>query len=614
MTYFATQPAWFTTACVIALLILYVGFVPLGYAGRIARRYEVKIPEATPFYSRRGFTEFLQRIGANGLPLYRRELGWDILFAILLAPPMVAVLDAIWATSLEHGSWLRILVFVPLVIAVVDVLEDALLSFVTSRVRFKSVEDVTGQQTNVKAPTAGVEIFASGVFIAAQAATAIKFLSLAVSIALVLAGGINHAVKRSPSPTAPQNSLHVSFTYEMADRLTRQSDGTLRYLSVSQIQNREFVITLDACDSTSAVDYNWNITTKQGKALSVQSTTCLSDIRLPEGRYPVQLTLTFADGNSATTEHEIEVRDWLIVSIGDSYASGEGAPDVAKGSGHPAQWQDAACHRSTRAGVAQAAYTIETEDPQTSVTFVHVACSGATVRNGLLGAQKPRSGTSKGSPQIAQVHNLVGGRKIDALLVSIGGNDINFRHIIESCLVGHCGTKLGDAQFSRRLADLSNRKWPSLFSCLTEHSCVPGVDGLGLAPSDIFVSTYPDPTTFLKNGAVEDCRYGFHLLRMTRREFRWARETVLTGLNSRIRDVWKGSFDTHVVSFGHPAWTAHGICAGEASWFQTLGRSQEIQGGPNGSFHPNATGYLDGYAPAVVRALRAAEVGVPVST
>jgi hypothetical protein len=190
MRYFAAQPAWFTVSCVVALAILYVGFVPLGYPGRIARKYDVQIPEATPFYSRRTFLDFLQGIGAGGLPLYRQELGWDIIFAVLLAPPMVAVLDAVWATSLGHGSRLRILVFVPVVTSVFDVLEDVFLLFVTSRVRFKSADE-----SDTKARCADVEIFTSSALIAAQMATAIKFLMLAASVALVLCGAINHAVQ-----------------------------------------------------------------------------------------------------------------------------------------------------------------------------------------------------------------------------------------------------------------------------------------------------------------------------------------------------------------------------------------------------------------------------------
>ena len=47
-------------------------------------------------------------------------------------------------------------------------------------------------------------------------------------------------------------------------------------------------------------------------------------------------------------------------------------------------WQDERCHRSAFAGSAQAALAIEQADPRTSVTFVHLACSGAKVDVGLL--------------------------------------------------------------------------------------------------------------------------------------------------------------------------------------------------------------------------------------
>jgi hypothetical protein len=100
------------------------------------------------------------------------------------------------------------------------------------------------------------------------------------------------------------------------------------------------------------------------------------------------------------------------------------------------RWQDRRCHRSALSGQVQAAKLLEEADPRTSVTFVHLACSGATVWNGLLGGytgQEPADPALP--PQIAAASALAAGRPIDALVVSIGGNDVGFADVIKACVL-----------------------------------------------------------------------------------------------------------------------------------------------------------------------------------
>ncbi len=81
----------------------------------------------------------------------------------------------------------------------------------------------------------------------------------------------------------------------------------------------------------------------------------------------------------------VTVKDVFIVSIGDSYGSGEGNPDIPQkfddlgfvSAG--AKWVDERCHRSATAGAAQAAMAIERGDSKSSVTFISLACSGGTI-------------------------------------------------------------------------------------------------------------------------------------------------------------------------------------------------------------------------------------------
>jgi hypothetical protein len=120
--------------------------------------------------------------------------------------------------------------------------------------------------------------------------------------------------------------------------------------------------------------YTWAI---GGETIAQQS--CLLSHRFPaQGTYEVELNVSGPNAAGPFTQ-EVTVRDMLIVSIGDSYASGEGNPDVNRSGDQPAQWVDRRCHRSANSGPAQAAAALERADPHTSVTFLSFACSGATV-------------------------------------------------------------------------------------------------------------------------------------------------------------------------------------------------------------------------------------------
>jgi hypothetical protein len=101
------------------------------------------------------------------------------------------------------------------------------------------------------------------------------------------------------------------------------------------------------------------------------------------------------------------------------------------------RWQDRSCHRSALSGQVQAAKLLEAADPRTSVTFIHLACSGATVWNGLIGEEYngPEPGPAKVPPQIGEAVRLAGGRALDALVVSIGGNDVGFAKVIQACVL-----------------------------------------------------------------------------------------------------------------------------------------------------------------------------------
>jgi hypothetical protein len=195
--------------------------------------------------------------------------------------------------------------------------------------------------------------------------------------------------------------------------------------------------------------FDWTVTDSMGH------TTPLSgedpSVNLPLGSYQVKLTATGLLNTSMPLHamKQIQVKDVLIVAIGDSYASGEGNP-VVPGVLFP-EWayspdpamntENANAHRSTIAGPAQFALKLQEANPQEAVTFVSVANSGASVPVGVLGSMPSIGDSSYQLPaEINELQQIIGTRHIDVLTVSVGADDIHFATLAED-LIEH--TKIG---------------------------------------------------------------------------------------------------------------------------------------------------------------------------
>ena len=119
----------------------------------------------------------------------------------------------------------------------------------------------------------------------------------------------------------------------------------------------------------------------------------------------------------------------VIVSLGDSYSSGEGAPDRSlqtcrRGACTP-PWDKGTgpkCHRSRFAWPRLLGVTREH----------HFACSGAKIEDVLT---RGRAGHPDDVPQIDRLRRLDEQIDIDTVLLTIGGNDMDFSGKIRSCFI-----------------------------------------------------------------------------------------------------------------------------------------------------------------------------------
>jgi len=256
--------------------------------------------------------------------------------------------------------------------------------------------------------------------------------------------------------------------------------------------------------------------------------------------YPSGMTISVEIGGLEVAKADVKVRDILIAGMGDSFASGEGNPDVSVKfsrerssdysttgiyndlDGYPARigpwrnigdkqfikenarWLDQACHRSLYSEQMRTALQLAIEDPHRAVTFVGVSCAGAEVTDGLFLRYKgnewvpnpPRysqisavaeaqCGSHKTDAldlpeayhingQIPELKGLVlrkcpleEARKIDLVLLSIGGNDIGFSRLLANAVLsndsllrelgGWFGEVHGEAEASRELGHLGAR-------------------------------------------------------------------------------------------------------------------------------------------------------------
>jgi hypothetical protein len=339
-----------------------------------------------------------------------------------------------------------------------------------------------------------------------------------------------------------------------------------------------------------------------------------------QGYYRVTLTLhtrwtaTLA-GVSPPATRIVEIRDYLIVSMGDSLASGEGNPDVPGSysvsfdwpfdlnvhTNRAAQWKNTRCHRSAKSGPSLAAKAFEDASPYTSVTFVSVACSGAEVRhlyNDPYEGIVHQGGTTV-PPQVEAVAKLVGpsspggGRQIDALLISAGINDIGFSDIIERCLlnnnfsVGHTKCVYGDGIVGK--LDKLNQQYAQL--ALSLAVALPST-------REVYLNNYPSQV--FQGGAcgiLSGTLDGAHVLGLgidpAEGEEMNTWGLALSAKIGNAISLFRGNpYRWNRVPDLAGPFQPHAYCD-NPTWFTSLEQSMATQGDLYGTAHPNAKGHVE---------------------
>jgi len=238
-------------------------------------------------------------------------------------------------------------------------------------------------------------------------------------------------------------------------------------------------------------------TLDDGEATPQQSTLdCAEPVNF-RARYgrPTTASVEVSSGPDAPQRiaTEITVRDIFIAGLGDSIGSGEGNPDRPIGlsddgfcfrsylgtaggqyyrpsrAGYKggraceapdslqvwqrqsALWFNSACHRSLYSYQTRTALALAVQYPHIAVTYLPLACTGATIADGLFGSQGARecpptksAASCKGTvnAQLAELRDALTAAKrrqpdrtLDLVLLSIGANDINFSGLVADVIV-----------------------------------------------------------------------------------------------------------------------------------------------------------------------------------
>jgi hypothetical protein len=271
-----------------------------------------------------------------------------------------------------------------------------------------------------------------------------------------------------------------------------------------------------------------------------------------------------------------------------------------------ARWIDQACHRSLYSHQLRAALQLAIEDPQRAVTFVGAACSGAEVTTGLFLRYKGNEWVPN-PPELSQISaiaeaqcgakearmqdlpeayhiggkipDLQGGlvlrkcepeqaRKIDLLLLSIGGNDVGFARLVANAILsdqstlkrlgGWFGHVHGATEAAPQLAQLDDR-YKSLNRALHNILHLPWEES-----DRVILTAYPGLAIMEDGKSVcPDGRAGLDVVRDFQLSAAKAKES--SDVAEKLNSIMRNSARVHGWTFAEAhrrAFLGRGICAG----------------------------------------------------
>ena len=384
---------------------------------------------------------------------------------------------------------------------------------------------------------------------------------------------------------------------------------------IDNVETATFPVRLDASASyvgSTGATFNWHVASPL-YTIDLTGGPILT-ANLPEGQYDVTLTVTIPNAPSLVTNRAVKVQDHLIVAMGDGYASGEGIPNDpitfnnggfiysnakwAQGEGSTTTAAHRRAHRSSRAGVVSAAVDLENADPKSSVTFIYLSHSGATVPTGMFGSQGTSQPDEPGTDaaQFNQLAGIIGSRRIDGLVLSVGWHDAEVDETMRRLVQAEPGSAnyastlqaiWNDAFWARR--NLEQVQYPSVAQRLAQ-----------LNVGQVFLTEYPDVTRdSTGNTAAQIMHDIYEGKEVDQAELNEARDRVLTPLAGTMKSFarqqgWQYVDDiaSAFATNGYGQWIRSAVdsVALQGPVFNIYLVSPEERANTTGTLHPNSSG------------------------
>jgi hypothetical protein len=344
-------------------------------------------------------------------------------------------------------------------------------------------------------------------------------------------------------------------------------------------------------------------------------------------RFSPERTISYGGSSDDLSGYPARVGAWKQV----------GDPAFVEGN---ARWLDQACHRSLYSYQLRAALQLAVEDPHRAVTYAGFACSGAEVTWGLFLRYKGNEWVPT-PPDLSQIsaaadvqcgkvdapvvdmpeafhmHGVIpelqGGltlsrcpaekaRKIDLLMVSVGGNDIGFARLVanavlrDDALVRSLGGWFGQVHGNKESQELLTRldqRYKSLNRALH------GILHIPWDESDRVILTAYPPFALLDD-AGKMCADGSAGMDVFD-EFRITQQAALS--SAWLADKLDTVMATSAQSFGwtfatahRQAFIGHGICAGQTNGLGQLADDLRLPRRHDGVWKPYNPVHFEPYA------------------
>jgi lysophospholipase L1-like esterase len=258
----------------------------------------------------------------------------------------------------------------------------------------------------------------------------------------------------------------------------------------------------------------------------------------------------------------------------------------------PPRWQEPRAYRSYNSAPSLAAMELRNSSPTDadSVTFLSFARSGAQIRAGLIGPRENGRDNWIGRGEIDETRRAVANRRIDALLISIGGNDIGFAGSLNDLVKKDLLTWFGDGEVRVAARKQAEKRLTELPKALDELKRE--IDAK-LNPRRVFILEYPTGLFEIrKDGKTRDggpCGIFSSSLDFDL-DIDEGRLVKRLGekLNETIRRKSE-EFGWIFISGIAEDFSGHGYCASQSFWISAE-ESCRNQGDFEGMMHPNAKG------------------------